>query len=231
MRYSRQWRISRETPLIITLTKRPGIIPFSYELLAEMKARLYDDGCEELNDDLEYIEFDEEPDLPDWMMDEVDLALEILLDAGGRYVRIPERDSATAFNSMRAFTETVEIPGKLSYQTYRQPIIINFTIKRNSSGTYYLANSSVTGYTIMRNGTGNLQINVDPTSPFNNTNYIVQATGIYEDNVIDGGVPLSIGIGYKKTSSFVLIVTRSSSSLTDITSDNNGYIDVVIYFT
>lgn len=86
------------------------VIPFSYELLAEMKARLYDDGCEELNEDLEYIEFDEEPDLPDWMMDEVDLALEILLDAGGRYVRIPERDSASAFNSMRAFTETVEIP-------------------------------------------------------------------------------------------------------------------------
>jgi hypothetical protein len=86
------------------------VIPFSYELLAEMKARLYDDGCEELNEDLEYIEFDEEPDLPDWMMDEVDLALEILLDAGRRYVRIPERDSESAFKSMCAFTETVEIP-------------------------------------------------------------------------------------------------------------------------
>ena len=86
------------------------VIPFSYELLAEMKKRLCDEDGEELNDDLEYIEFDEEPDLPDWMTDEVDLALEILLDEGERYVRIPERDTGNAFRSMHAFTETVSIP-------------------------------------------------------------------------------------------------------------------------
>lgn len=91
-------------------TETGEILPFSYELLQEMKSRLYNEGTEELRDDLEYIEFDEEPDLPDWLTDEIDLALEILLDPVGRYVRIPERDTTSAFRSMHAFVETVEDP-------------------------------------------------------------------------------------------------------------------------
>ncbi|MEW6067938.1 MAG: UPF0158 family protein [Nitrospirota bacterium] len=86
------------------------VMTYSGEVLDEMKSRLYDDEYEEIQEDIEYIEFDEEPQLPDWMLDEVDIALEILLDETGRYVRIPERNSDTAFKSMAEFIETVKNP-------------------------------------------------------------------------------------------------------------------------
>lgn len=84
------------------------VIPFSEEILNELKSRLYDNDSDEIEDDIEYIEFDEEPDLPVWMEDEVELALEILLDEEGRYVRIPERQPAAAYKSMSDFIDTVE---------------------------------------------------------------------------------------------------------------------------
>jgi DNA polymerase III alpha subunit len=42
------------------------------------------------------------------MEDEVELAVEILLDESGRYVRIPERKPSKAYKSMADFIETVE---------------------------------------------------------------------------------------------------------------------------
>jgi hypothetical protein len=60
-----------------------------------------------MDDDMEYVEFDEEPELPEWMLDEIELAIEILLDEG-RFVRIPERSSAMAFESMAEFADSVE---------------------------------------------------------------------------------------------------------------------------
>lgn len=86
------------------------VIEFSEEILSEIKSRLYGSDSDEIGDDIEYIEFDEEPDLPDWMEDEVELALEILLDEEGRYVRIPERKPTMAYKSMADFIETVEDP-------------------------------------------------------------------------------------------------------------------------
>ena len=44
------------------------------------------------------------------MEDEVELALEILLDEEGRYVRVPERSNAAAFESMAKFIGTLENP-------------------------------------------------------------------------------------------------------------------------
>ena len=67
------------------------IISFSEEIMRELTSRLYGSDYEEINEDIEYIEFDEEPDLPDWMLDEVDLILEVLLNREERYIRIPER--------------------------------------------------------------------------------------------------------------------------------------------
>ncbi|OIP60538.1 MAG: hypothetical protein COY75_00750 [Nitrospirae bacterium CG_4_10_14_0_8_um_filter_41_23] len=84
------------------------VIAFSEEILNEVKSRLYDSDSDEIGDEIEYIEFDEEPDLPVWMEDEVELALEILLDEEGRYVRIPERGPTMAYKSMAEFIETVE---------------------------------------------------------------------------------------------------------------------------
>ncbi len=83
-------------------------IAFSEEILNEVKSRLYDSDSDEIGDEIEYIEFDEEPDLPVWMEDEVELALEILLDEEGRYVRIPEREPAAAYKSMSEFINTVK---------------------------------------------------------------------------------------------------------------------------
>jgi hypothetical protein len=84
------------------------VISFSEEILSEIKSRLYDSDSDEIEEDIEYVEFDEEPDLPDWMEDEVEMALEILLDESGRYVRIPERTPPKAYKSMADFIETIE---------------------------------------------------------------------------------------------------------------------------
>lgn len=86
------------------------VIAFSEEILGEFKSRLYDSDSDEIGDEIEYIEFDEEPDLPYWMEDEVELALKILLDEEGRYVRIPERGPTMAYKSLSDFIETVEDP-------------------------------------------------------------------------------------------------------------------------
>ena len=86
------------------------VMTFSEDILGEVKARLYEDDSEEIADHVEYIEFDEEPEIPDWMLDEVELALEILFDTQARYPRIPERSSAVAYRSMVEFVKTVDDP-------------------------------------------------------------------------------------------------------------------------
>jgi hypothetical protein len=86
------------------------VMSFSEEILRDVKLRLYADDSEEIGDEIEYIEFDEVPEIPDWMEDEVELALEILFDTQERYPRIPERRSAAAYQSMAGFIETVEDP-------------------------------------------------------------------------------------------------------------------------
>ena len=86
------------------------VTAFSEEILLEVKSRLYESDSDEIGDDVEYMEFDEEPDIPDWMADEMELVLEILLDENGRYIRIPERESHRAYHSMAAFTECIDDP-------------------------------------------------------------------------------------------------------------------------
>jgi hypothetical protein len=85
------------------------VAAFSEEILGEARSRLYDSESEEIDDDTEYMEFDEEPELPEWMVDEIELALEILLDEE-RFVRIPERSSGMAFEAMAEFADSVEDP-------------------------------------------------------------------------------------------------------------------------
>ncbi len=89
-------------------TETGEVISFSNEILNDLQSRLYEDEYEELNANIEYIEFDEEPDLPDWMLDEAELALEVLLDESGRYIRIPERNSSKAFKTMEEFIEIID---------------------------------------------------------------------------------------------------------------------------
>jgi len=84
------------------------VVSFSEQILKEVEARLYENDDEEIKDDIEYIEYDEIPELPDWMEDEIELAMEILFDVENRYIRIPERNSSIAFNTMIEFVKTVE---------------------------------------------------------------------------------------------------------------------------
>lgn len=99
--------ISRDTFDYFLDTQTGEVITFSEEILNELKDLLYDEDYEEMADEIEYIEFDQEPEVPDWMFDEADLALEILLNSISRYIRIPERNSDTAFSVMKEFVQTV----------------------------------------------------------------------------------------------------------------------------
>ncbi len=81
------------------------VLVISEEILLELKDRLSDGVSEE--EQIEYVEFDEEPTIPDWMADEMEDVLEIVLDEEGRYVRIPERETRRAYQTMREFIATV----------------------------------------------------------------------------------------------------------------------------
>ncbi len=85
------------------------VLPLSDEIIRDLKARLSDE-VGDIEDDIEYIEFDEEPEIPDWMTDEMEMILEILLDESGRYIRIPERDNRAAYQSMCAFINSIGDP-------------------------------------------------------------------------------------------------------------------------
>lgn len=87
--------------------KTGEVIILSEEILSEARERLTDGDFEDIGDDIEYIEFAEEPDLPYWIEDEIELALDVLLNEGNRYIHIPERDSGEAYNTMIEFIKTV----------------------------------------------------------------------------------------------------------------------------
>ncbi|KAF0145446.1 MAG: hypothetical protein FD156_1016 [Nitrospirae bacterium] len=50
----------------------------------------------------------EEFDMPEWIEKEVEMAVRIFSSEKDRYLRIPERESADAYNLMKKFTEGVE---------------------------------------------------------------------------------------------------------------------------
>jgi hypothetical protein len=83
------------------------IIILSEDIIGRAKTILE----EEFDDDMaafEEVEFDGEYDIPEWMEDEVELAVRIFLEEEGRYVRIPERRPGNVFSAMREFTEGLE---------------------------------------------------------------------------------------------------------------------------
>lgn len=86
------------------------VIAFSEEMLDEALSSLHVEDFDDMMDEIESIEFDEVPDLPEYMEAEVEMILEILLDESSRYFRIPERPSSVAFESMFRFIDTVADP-------------------------------------------------------------------------------------------------------------------------
>lgn len=94
------------------------VIVLSEDILGDVKARLCDSELDDLGDDIEYVEFSEEPTLPYWMEDEIELVLEVHLARDGRYNRIPERSSSEAHTVMAEFIETVKNPVLKEELTY-----------------------------------------------------------------------------------------------------------------
>lgn len=121
------------------------VLTFSEEILNEVKGRLYEDDSEEIGDDIEYIEFDEIPELPDWMEDEIELALEIIFDVQGRYFRIPERRSSLAFQTKAAFIDLLEneglkaklsaaLNGKGAFRNFKDVLLENPKVRKRWHG-------------------------------------------------------------------------------------------------
>jgi len=116
------------------------VISFSEEIMREITSRLYDNDFEDIGEGIEYIEFDEEPDLPDWMLDEVELVLEVLLNREVRYVHIPERRTSDAYQSMVDFIGKIENPvlkeelsnalnGKGAFRKFKD-VLVNYPKER-----------------------------------------------------------------------------------------------------
>lgn len=89
--------LDRETGDIIILSE--DIIKKAQAILEES----YDDDI----GDFEDVEVEKEPVIPEWMEDEIELALDIFIYEKDRYIRIPERDPRYGYNTMKAFTETL----------------------------------------------------------------------------------------------------------------------------
>lgn len=90
--------LDRETGEIIILSE--DIIRKAQEVLAES----YDDDI----GDFEDVEVENVPVIPGWMEDEIELALDIFIYEKDKYERIPERNPQYGYNTMKAFTETLE---------------------------------------------------------------------------------------------------------------------------
>ncbi|MBI5075145.1 MAG: hypothetical protein HZB62_08295 [Nitrospirae bacterium] len=88
--------LDRKTGEVIILSQ--DIVNRAWEILS----RTYDDIA-----DFEDVEPDEIPDIPEWMEDEIELALDIFMNEHDHYIRIPERNPAKTYAAMTEFAITV----------------------------------------------------------------------------------------------------------------------------
>lgn len=92
------------------LDKETGeVIILSEDILWRAQSILYENLDEDMAD-YEAVEFDEDIEIADWIEDEVELAVDILLHGRDRYVRIPERRSADGYAAMKEFADGVKEP-------------------------------------------------------------------------------------------------------------------------
>ena len=79
------------------------VMTISNEILEKAEANLYKSDNEPITNEKEIDEYD----MPEWIEDEVELAIRIFSEKQ-RYVRIPERESQEVYILMKKFTEGVE---------------------------------------------------------------------------------------------------------------------------
>lgn len=84
------------------------VLILSEDILNRAELLLSRDFDEDM-EDYEEVVFDREIDIPSWMEDEIELALDIFLH-GDNYVRIPERAPRSVYASMGEFIEKLEDP-------------------------------------------------------------------------------------------------------------------------
>ena len=99
--------LDRENGEIIILSE--DIIKKAQEILAES----YDDDI----GDFEDVEVEKVPVIPEWMEDEIELALDIFIFEKERYVRIPERSHQYGYNTMKEFA------GALNDEALKQTLL------------------------------------------------------------------------------------------------------------
>ncbi len=82
------------------------LLILSEDILNKARSLLLRDFDEDM-EDFEEVIFDREIEIPAWMEDEIELALEIFL-GGDRYVRVPERVPGDAYAAMNEFIAQVD---------------------------------------------------------------------------------------------------------------------------
>ncbi len=90
-------------------TETGEIIILSEDILKRAKG-LLSEGIDEDMADYEEVEFDVPVEVPEWMEDEIELALDIFLYEKDRYIRIPERMAEKGYRAMKEFTDKLEAP-------------------------------------------------------------------------------------------------------------------------
>ncbi|MBI5847621.1 MAG: hypothetical protein HZB31_06675 [Nitrospirae bacterium] len=89
--------LNRKTGELIILSQ--DIINKAWEILSIS----YDDIA-----DFEDVEPDEIPEIPEWMEDEIELALDIFMNDHDHYIRVPERNPIKTYAAMKEFAATVQ---------------------------------------------------------------------------------------------------------------------------
>jgi len=83
------------------------VIILSEDIISKALSILEGHFDEDLSE-YEAVEFDEVCEMPDWMEDEIELAMNIFLNDKDGYSRIPERDPQKGFAAMKEFADGIE---------------------------------------------------------------------------------------------------------------------------
>lgn len=90
------------------LDKETGdVVILSEDIIAKARQVLADFFDEDVSD-FDEIESDKDYTVPEWIEDEVELALDIFVRNSDRYERIPERKSGAGYEAIREFTERLK---------------------------------------------------------------------------------------------------------------------------
>ncbi len=91
-------------------TDTGDVVILSEDIISKAHTILADSFDEDMAD-YDEVEFDVDCTVPEWIEDEVELALDIFIRDKDHYERIPERRSSGGYAAMREFTESLEDSG------------------------------------------------------------------------------------------------------------------------